>query len=150
MTPRRAITRRQDAPKRKRFSEREVIETLWHQGVVVKCYRCGKALHPFAQDPEMPPLEAIEREHLHEVELGGEDKPHNCRYSHKACHAKVTNGTPATSAGSSKHRIAKCKRLAKQTFQKKEPGTKRVTKWTGRTKGFQKRPEGHKYNWSWK
>lgn len=42
-----------------------------------------------------------------------------------ACHAKITNGTKATTAGSSKHKIAKIKRilgLTKNGPKKKIPG----------------------------
>lgn len=87
---------------RKRFTEREVLETLIVQGINLKCYRC--------KEPMMLPAD-IEREHLTEVALGGLDVPRNCVYSHVDCHAKITNGTRATSAGSSKQRIAKVKRL---------------------------------------
>lgn len=89
---------------RRRFRESEVIATLLHQGIVVPCFRCKFA---FTQDDVKSGN--IEREHIHERELDGADEPFNCRYSHKArpCHATVTHGTPATSAGSSRNRIAK-------------------------------------------
>lgn len=90
---------------RKRFNEREVIETLIYQGFAISCYRCRQ---PFSVDP----TSALEREHIVEIALGGADVPFNCAYSHKACHAEITNGTKATTAGSSKQRIAKVKRLA--------------------------------------
>lgn len=83
---------------RRRFSEREVIATLIHQGFALRCFRCGELFSH---------ADKIEREHLHELKLGGADDPSNCRYSHKDCHAVVTNGAPATTAGSSRHRIAK-------------------------------------------
>jgi hypothetical protein len=87
---------------RKRFSEREVLETLIVQGVLLRCYRCKK--------PMMLPAD-IEREHLVEIALGGLDVPRNCVYSHAACHAIITDGTKATTAGSSKQRIAKVRRI---------------------------------------
>lgn len=87
---------------RKRFSEMQVLQTLWFSGARVTCHRCRKILDP---------MDEIEREHILEIALGGEDEPHNCAYSHKLCHAIITNGTKATAAGSSKQRIAKIRRL---------------------------------------
>lgn len=98
---------------RRQFREIEVLETLIvHQGVAIPCFRCGVAFT--ADDVKRG---NIEKEHLHERGLDGPDEPFNCRYSHKSepCHHTVTNGPPATSAGSSKHRIAKAKRLATET-----------------------------------
>ncbi len=89
---------------RKRFSERDVLLTLIWQGIVIPCFRCKR---PISQSD----IENgnCEREHLHEIELGGADEPFNCRYSHRdaPCHHTATNGPPSTSAGSSKNRIAK-------------------------------------------
>lgn len=88
---------------RKRFSEREVVETLLQQGAVIRCPRCGQCImlgEPF------------EREHFEELALGGKDEVSNCFYSHTACHAHVTNGTRFNRAGSSKNKIAKAKRMA--------------------------------------
>lgn len=87
---------------RKRFSERWAIQTLLFQGADIACYRCKIA---FEADDD------IEREHILEIKLGGDDQPSNCAYSHKQCHARITNGTKATSAGSSKQRIAKVNRI---------------------------------------
>src|SRR3990167_3659779 len=97
---------------RRRFSEREVIAALLHQGVAITCYRTRE---PITLDS----VKRLEREHL--VELGLieperrhlYDAPEYCRYSLKEAHAVVTNGNGATSAGSSKHRIAKAVRLEK-------------------------------------
>ena len=96
-----------------------------HQGTLLWCYRCIDVL-------TLEEIERgeIEREHFLERALGGADEPSNCVYSHKACHAIVTNGTKATTAGSSKHRIAKCKRIA-------NPKQKPKRKWPSRS--FQKR-----------
>lgn len=93
-----------NAPRR-RFSERDVLATLLWQGVTIPCFRCKDPLSLDAGSGHW--VYRCEREHLHELELGGEDAPANCRYSGEGCHAAVTNGTPATSAGSSKNRIAK-------------------------------------------
>lgn len=87
---------------RKRFSESEVIHTLMHQGTLIWCYRCKVRFEL---------NDKIEREHLVEVALGGADIPFNCAYSHASCHAKITNGSKATTAGSSKQRIAKVRRI---------------------------------------
>ena len=95
---------------RKRATERQVIEVLIVQGAVVPCYRCRVAFQTG---------DVIEREHLHELALGGSDTPDNWRYSHKTCHDEVTNGTKATTAGSSKHKIAKANRLAKGPKKRK-------------------------------
>lgn len=95
---RRALTRR-------RFKEWEIVAVLLHQGVVIPCFRCKAPL----QVPTGP--NQVQREHIHELALGGPDIAVNCRFSHRACHAIVTNGRPATSAGSSKHRIAKANRM---------------------------------------
>jgi len=85
---------------RRRFTEREVLECLLRQGAVIPCYRCRVAL-------TIETARAAEREHLHEVGLDGPDTPENCRFSHQECHSKITNGTPATTAGSSQNRLAK-------------------------------------------
>lgn len=91
--------------RRRRYREWETLDVLIIQGVVIPCYRCGK--------PILSGKNA-QREHLHELALGGREAPENCRYSHVDCHAIVTDGPPATSAGSSKQRIAKTRRLEKQ------------------------------------
>lgn len=102
-----------------------MLETLLHQGVVVRCFRCQSPFwaHKIRADGKINEhwVGLAEREHLHEVELGGPDEPSNCRYSAKACHDVVTNGTKATSAGSSKHRIAKAKRIAKGGKKQRGP-----------------------------
>jgi formylmethanofuran dehydrogenase subunit E len=93
---------------RRAFGWKDVLLVLIYQcqdrAAPILCHRCGKPIT--IEDVRSG---NVEREHLHERELGGPDEPENCRYSHKArpCHAQTTNGTPATSAGSSKNRIAK-------------------------------------------
>ena len=91
--------------KRRKFSEKDVLETLRCSGYIIRCFRCGEELDTF--DPAVK----IQREHVTELALGGKDEPSNCAYSHKACHDRITNGTKATTAGSSKQRIAKVRRL---------------------------------------
>lgn len=107
---------------RKRFSEQQVIETMWHQGVVIVCYRCRGVVQPVVLGAEGSYYFPVQREHLHEIALGGPDIPANCRYSHIECHKIVTDGSPASSVGSSKHRIAKVKRI--QAGGKKRKGRK--------------------------
>lgn len=102
---------------RKRFSEREVLETLAWQGVFVECFRCRQCFFRInwttVNGGSYIIIQALkaEREHLHEYKLGGPDTPKNCRYSCSECHSKITNGTKATTAGSSKQRVAKVRRL---------------------------------------
>lgn len=112
---------------RRRFTERDVLEVLWHCGILVPCHRCREPLVPDTQ---------IEREHLIEIAIGGADEPKNCAYSHKACHAIVTNGTPATTAGSSKQRIAKVRRLSspKPKMKRAWPAGRKIA-----SRPFQKR-----------
>jgi hypothetical protein len=85
---------------RRRFNERDVIRVLILQGVEIRCFRTGGQI-------TLENVGRIEREHIHELKLGGPDIPENCRYSLKEAHAIVTNGNGATTAGSSSHRIAK-------------------------------------------
>lgn len=90
--------------RRRQFRETEVIATVLMQGATIPCKRCGEPIT--IEDVKSG---NVEKEHLHELELGGADEPTNCAFSHKArpCHAQVTHGSPATFAGSSRHRIAK-------------------------------------------
>lgn len=102
--------------RRRRFSEREVLAAVHFNHGAILCYRCRQPLEPH---------QLIEREHLTEYAIGGSDEPCNAAYSHTACHAIVTNGTPATTAGSSKQRIAKAKRIpGKMRVSKPPPGTR--------------------------
>lgn len=61
----------------------------------------------------------IEYHHMHERALGGADAVDNWTAlvaddkGERNCHGIVTNGTKATTAGSSKHKIAKADRLEK-------------------------------------
>jgi hypothetical protein len=97
---------------RKTFSERMVLTVLLKQGAEILCPRCEKPIMLGHK---------IDREHFHELALGGADDVENCFYSHAECHAIATNGTKATSAGSSKHRIAKSKRMIKARTEPAEP-----------------------------
>lgn len=128
---------------RKRFNEKDVIETLAWQGWFVSCFRCAR---PFLEQVVQSGTSGMfkwnaipEREHIHEIALGGDDAPNNCRYSCKECHAVVTNGTKATSAGSSKHKIAKVRRLRGET--KGRPKKKWAAGRKIPARQFQKRPK---------
>lgn len=90
--------------KRRQGREKEVIGVLIDQGAIIPCFRCRVA---FTKGDVS--TGNVEKEHLHELKLGGPDEPSNWRFSHKAkpCHATVTHGNGATVAGSSRHRIAK-------------------------------------------
>lgn len=110
--------------KRRRFSEREVLRVLYYSGYNLRCFRC---------EDEFGPYDKIEREHLHELALGGNDEPYNCRYSHAKCHKIVTNGIKTTTAGSSKQRIAKAKRSKKMLVDKPPTG--------------ERKPKTKKYRW---
>lgn len=100
---------------RKRFTERQALECAIRQGAVIPCFRCKI---PFT--PET--IRTAEREHIHEVVLDGPDTVEACAYSHGDCHSLITNGTAATSAGSSKHKAAKIRpaRTEKFIVQKRE------------------------------
>lgn len=111
--------------KRKRLTERQTLAVAIQQGAIIPCYRCRLAF-------DADTIKTAEREHVHELELGGSDEIENMRYSHKACHAAITNGSGATTAGSSKQRIAKVKRLRGET--RTGPRAKIASR------GFQKHP----------
>lgn len=90
-----------------KLTHREWVGILLAQGSTILCYRCKEPiLH----------AEDCEREHIVEKELGGTDEAKYARISHVGCHAQVTHGTPATWAGSSRHRIAKTKGTRAEKF----------------------------------
>lgn len=108
--------------RRRPLREMEVLEELIvYQHAIIPCFRCRIA---FTADDVR--ARNIENEHLVEHELGGEDEPPNRRFSHKdPCHRTVTNGNGATTAGSSKNRIAKAthqNRIVKFIVNKKPIG----------------------------
>lgn len=88
--------------KRRKITDRDKVAVLERQA---NCgCGCGLALIAGA---------AIEYHHQHELALGGPDTADNLIAVRKECHARITNGTKATTAGSSKHKIAKADRLEK-------------------------------------
>lgn len=68
-----------------------------------RCQRCKEKLRPGE----------IEYDHIHPVVFDGPNDLDNYRALCVACHDIVTNGTKATSYGSTKHAAAKTRRLAK-------------------------------------
>ncbi len=134
---------------RKTFSQRDVIASLVYQGCVITCYRTGERI-------TLENVKRLEREHL--VELGlitdpterrKYDTPEYCRYSLKEAHALITNGNGATSAGSSKHRVAKAVRLEKTRLeelsgQTDKPKRRAFAKGAGSLRGRNVWPEGRK------
>lgn len=101
---------------RKATTYKDVLEIMTYQ-TVVPCFRCGVPFTP--KDVRVKPSapNAIQKEHIHELALGGEDVPDNCRFSHKACHDIITNGTKATKKNSSKSRIADTKKKEKARLE---------------------------------
>lgn len=99
---------------RRRFSELDVLETLVRQGIEIRCYRTKELI-------TLDTVRQLEREHVTELGLGGDDDPTNCVYSLAEAHAIITNGTKATSAGSSKNRIAKVRRITQKMMVDKPP-----------------------------
>ena len=91
---------------RKRFTEREVIQTLLLQGAVIPCGKCRVQIG-------FDDLKKVERDHKWKIAMGGPDTPENCAYLHGPCHAEKTDGLPATTYGSDKHETAKVNRIAK-------------------------------------
>lgn len=101
--------------KRKRLTEREVIDVLIAQGVSIPCPcpRCRERKPHFLNYWIASGADAI-REHLHQLATGGEDSPSNWQYWYIGCAGRKTHGTKATSYGSDAHARAKVKRLEKQ------------------------------------
>lgn len=96
--------------KRRRLSQRDFVAMLLAQGAQIPCgCGCGEMI----TDPDN-----IEREHLNELEISRDDSIANQQLwrKHPCSHLK-TNGTKVTTLGSSKHVIAKMKRLTGQTKQ---------------------------------
>lgn len=102
---------------RKRFTERQVIESLIRTGHEIRCYRTKDVI-------TLETVGKLEREHLTPLALGGADTPANAAYSLHEAHKRQTNGSKATSYGSDKHAIAKVKRLRGETGQNKR--TKKI------------------------
>jgi hypothetical protein len=96
-------------PRRKARKESEVLKILARQitergGSILCDCGCGEMLD-FAD---------AERHHWWEVALDGPDDGSLEGYVRAECHKRLTNGNGATSAGSSKHKVAKGKRIRKK------------------------------------
>jgi hypothetical protein len=101
--------------KRKPLSQRNFVAMLLAQGALIPCGKC-KAL---IEDPDN-----IEREHLNELEISDDDSVGNQQLWHKRpCSHVKTNGGPATTLGSSKHVIAKARRLERADRAEETVGT---------------------------
>lgn len=120
------MTYRRRAP-----TPKQVLAALIHQGVKITCYRTGAPI-------TLENLHRVQREHL--VELGlfatdaekaDRDTPEYWRFSLDDAHGIVTNGSPSTTAGSSKNRIAKAtndNRIEKFVVNKPETGELKYTR----------------------
>lgn len=98
--------------KRKRLSERQVIDVLIGQGVVIRCPKSGRLIERGSDTI---------REHLHQLGLGGKDVIENMQFWHKDASHLKTHGTKATSYGSDAHARAKAKRIALRAQCPKHP-----------------------------
>lgn len=98
----------------------------------VPCVICKVSLGPKAE---------IEWDHFWPIALGGPDSYQAIRPLHKACHAKKTFGTKATTAGSDIHKIAKDKRFAKGKMAVNKGAKKKLTAWSKRVRAW---PKGRK------
>jgi hypothetical protein len=97
------------AQKRKPLSQRDFVAMLLAQGAVIPC-GYSKCRQPIT-DPDN-----ICREHLNELEISGDDSVGNQQLWHKhPCSHVKTNGGPNTTLGSSKHIIAKARRMNGET-----------------------------------
>ena len=91
---------------------------------------CGEALG-----------ENIIWDHVFAHALGGSDDPENIRAVRVDCNDRITNGTKATTAGSTKHVVAKSKRIRKKLAGDVRPKHKIPSR------GFQKPPAWRKSQW---
>ena len=85
--------------KRRRLTERQVIDVLLAQGVFIicvcpACYKGWRASGAFKRITKGS--DAI-REHVHQLGVDGTDTPDNWQYWHVDCSHRKTHGTPATS-----------------------------------------------------
>ncbi len=87
---------------RRRLTLADQVTILARQA---KCPKCGQPLGN---------VKGIDWHHPNELAISKDDSVENRSGMHKDCHAVVTNGTKATSAGSSKHKVAKVRRLVKK------------------------------------
>jgi hypothetical protein len=87
-------------------TEREILDILFAQGIILICPDCG--------DP-ITDRKNIARDHQWSVATGGPDTPSNMRYIHQSpCHDIKTRGAGATTAGTDVGVAAKMKRIARK------------------------------------
>jgi hypothetical protein len=82
-------------------------DKIW---ILTRQARCAMCMRPLYNSANA----VVDYHHINELEISGDDSLDNIVAVHRACHKILTGGTPATSLGSSKHRIAKVKRLEKR------------------------------------
>ena len=83
--------------------------------LIAQAARAGEPIPcPLCKGPLLPG-QALIREHMHPLALGGADDDENSAYVHRGCARRKTIGTKATTAGSDVHAIAKGKRLRGET-----------------------------------
>lgn len=109
---------------RKACTAKQALEVAIQQGAVIPCFRCRKAFT--LEDARTKG--AIEREHVHALARGGEDQTDNWAWSHKACHARQTNG-PGHYSDGDKYAIAKANRLARGGKTKRGPKLQSRNDW---------------------
>lgn len=101
--------------KRRPLSQSNFVRMLLRQGAVIPCGKCRLAITDHKN---------IEREHLNELAISGDDSVENQQLWHKhPCSHEKTNGRPATTLGSSKHIIAKAKRMERRRLTPKKPSS---------------------------
>lgn len=135
------------------MSKRRAITLATKVAVLLQQARCAKCNGTLGTD--------VEWNHVLAHALGGGDGPDNIEAIHKACHKTETNGTRATTAGSTKQVVAKVKRLqntygdysyglAVDMALREDPaptGPVKIDKRFTRkiqSRGFDKPPPGHK------
>jgi hypothetical protein len=119
---------------RRALSQSNFVRMLLAQGAVIPCGKCKRPI----TDPKN-----IEREHLNELEISGDDSVGNQQLWHKRpCSHEKTNGRPATTLGSSKHVIAKARRMERaRTEPKKQSALSRRCEWAKQEKAKRKAQE---------
>jgi hypothetical protein len=91
---------------RKTPSEREILDILFAQGIILTCPDCGEPITD---------RKNIARDHTWSIATGGPDIASNMRYVHQTpCHDIKTRGSGATTAGTDVGVAAKMKRLARK------------------------------------
>jgi hypothetical protein len=105
---------------RRALSQENFVRMLLAQGAVIPCGCCKKPITD---------AKNIRREHLNEYKISDDDSVGNQQLWHAyPCSHKKTNGTKATTLGSSKHIIAKAKRLEAEHLGINRPRQSRLAR----------------------